>query len=191
MRPGLLDQLQQRGDALLSELQSVAARADAMLSDQTRTQLVATAASLQRAADAVTVLAQAAKPAATQLPGTMDQLARTLASTNALVNSLSSSNGALVSNLNKIGSAADRAGGALSTMNASLQEMSARLDYETLPRMNTLATDVSGAARALDRAADAISTSPRSLLFGVGRSQPGPGEPGFAWPVAARTDAQH
>lgn len=189
MRPGLLDQLQQRGDALLSELQSVAARADAMLSDQTRTQLLATASSLQHAADAVNELAQAAKPAATQLPRTMNDLTRTLASTNALVTTLSSPSGPLVSNLNKIGSAADRAGGALATMDASLQAMSARLDYETLPRMSALATDVSGAARAFDRAADTISTSPRSLLFGVGRAQPGPGEPGFAWPAAA--GAQH
>jgi phospholipid/cholesterol/gamma-HCH transport system substrate-binding protein len=185
MRPGLLDQLQQRGDALLSELQSVAARADAMLSDQTRTQLMATASSLQRAADAVNELAQAAKPAAAQLPGTMNALTRTLASTNALVTTLSSPGGPLVSNLNKIGSAADRAGGALVTMDATLQAMSTQFDYETLPRMNALATDVSGAARAFDRAADTISTSPRSLLFGVGRAQPGPGEPGFAWPARA------
>ncbi len=191
MRPGLLDQLQQRGDALLSELQSVAVRADAMLSDQTRTQLMATAASLQRAADAVTVLAQAAEPAVAQLPGTMNELTHTLASTDALVASLSASNGPLVSNLNKIGSAADRAGGALATMNASLQEMSSRLDYETLPRVDALATDMSGAARAFDRAAATFSTSPRSLLFGVGHVQPGPGEPGFAWPAAASAGTQH
>jgi phospholipid/cholesterol/gamma-HCH transport system substrate-binding protein len=192
MRPGLLDQLQQRGDALLSELQSVAVRADAMLSDRTRTQLMATAVSLQRAADAVTVLAQAAKPAAARLPGTMNELTRALASTNALVTSLSASNGPLVSNLNKIGSAADRAGGALATMNASLEEMSSRLDYETLPRVDALATDIGGAARALDRAAATFSTSPRSLLFGVGRAQSGPGEPGFAWPPApAPAGVQH
>ncbi|WP_206954752.1 MlaD family protein [Trinickia acidisoli] len=191
MRPGLLDQLQERGDALLSELQSVAAHADAMLSDPTRMQLMATAASLQHAADAVTTLAQAVQPAVSRLPGAMDQFTRTLAATNALVTTLSASNGPLVSNLNKIGSAADRARGALATMNASLLEMSARLDYETLPRMNALATDVSGAARAVDRAADAFSTSPRSLLFGVGRAQPGPGEPGFAWPDAASAGARH
>ena len=185
MRPGLLDQLQERGDALLSELQSVAAHADAMLSDQMRAQLLATASSLQHAADSVDALAQAAKPAAAQLPGAMNALTRTLASTNALVTTLSSPSGPLVSNLNKIGSAADRAGGALVTMDGSLQAMSARLDYETLPRMNALAADVGGAARAFDRAADAFSTSPRSLLFGVGRAQPGPGEPGFAWPAPA------
>lgn len=191
MRPGLLDQLQQRGEALLTELQSVAARADAMLSDDTRLQLMATAASLQHAADAITTLAQTAVPAAEQLPAAMNELKRTLGSTNALVTTLSASNGPLVSNLNKIGSAADRANDALGTMDASLQEMSARLNYETLPRMNALATDVSGAARAFDRAANVFSSSPRSVLFGVARAQPGPGEPGFAWPAGARADAGH
>ncbi|HEX7681982.1 MAG TPA: MlaD family protein [Trinickia sp.] len=189
MRPGLLDQLQQRGDALLDELQTVVVRADAMLSDQNRTQLLAAAASLQHAADAVTTLAQAAAPVASQLPDTMNALTRTLASTNALVTTLSSPHGPLVSNLNKIGAAADRADGALATMNASLQDMSTRLDYETLPRVNALATDVSGAARAFDRAANAFSTNPTSVLFGVARAQPGPGEPGFAWPRATNAEA--
>ncbi|MDG0023568.1 MlaD family protein [Trinickia sp. Y13] len=182
MRPGLLDQLQQRGDALLSELQNVAARADALLSDQTRVQLMATAASLQHAADAVTTLAQKAAPAAEQLPGTLNALSHTLASTDTLVATLSSPSGPLVSNLNKIGAAADRAGGALATMDASVQDVTSRLDGETLPRVNALATDVSGAARSFDRAANVFSTSPRSVLFGVARARPGPGEPGFAWP---------
>lgn len=188
MRPGLFDQLQQRGDALLSELQNVAARADALLSDQSRLQLMATAASLQHAADAVTTLAQSAAPAAAQLPAAMNELTRTLASTNALVATLSSSNGPLVANLNKIGVAADRAGGALATMDASVQEMTARIDYETLPRVNALATDMSGAARSFDRAANTFSTSPGSVLFGLARARPGPGEPGFAWPTGAAAD---
>ncbi len=191
MRPGLLDQLQQRGDVLLSELQSVIAHADVLLSDPTRVQMMATAASLQHAADAVTTLAQTAGPATAQLPGTMKALTRTLASTSALVATLSSPNGPLVSNLNKIGATADRANGAIAATNASIADMSARLDYETLPRVNTLATDMSGAARAFDRAANVFSASPSSVLFGVARAQPGPGEPGFAWPRNAPADVGH
>lgn len=191
MRPGLLDQLQQRGDALLSELQDVVARADALLSDQSRAQFMATAASLQHAADAVATLAQTAQPVVKALPGTMDEVTRTLASTNTLVTKLSSSNGPLESNLNKIGAAADRANGALTTMSASVQDMSARLKYETLPRVNALATDMSGAARAFDHAASVFSTSPSSVLFGVARAQPGPGEPGFIWPRGTAAGAAH
>ena len=185
MRPGLLDQLQERGDVLLNELESVATRADAMLSDDTRKQLVATAASLQHAADAVAVLAQQAGPAAAQLPGAIAQFQRTLASTNTLISNLNAPNGPVIGNLDKIGAAADRTSEAVTQMSASLEGMTARFDYETLPRVGRLAADVGGAARSLDRAANAFSTSPSSVLFGVGAAAPGPGEPGFAWPRTA------
>jgi phospholipid/cholesterol/gamma-HCH transport system substrate-binding protein len=146
MRAGLLEQLQERGDVLLHELESVATRADAMLSPEVQTQLLASAASIQHAADAVTVLAHAAGPAATQLPATLTQLQHTLASANALVTNLNAPRGPLYSNLERLGSAADRASAAITQMDASLENMSTRVQYETLPRMNELAADVGGGA---------------------------------------------
>ncbi|MEA3117594.1 MAG: phospholipid/cholesterol/gamma-HCH transport system substrate-binding protein [Paraburkholderia sp.] len=185
MRPGLFEQLQERGDVLLKELERAAIRADAMLSPEMQMQLMATAASLQHTADAVTKLAQQAGPAATQLPDALLQLQRTLASANALFTNLDAPRGKLYSNLDKLGSAADRTGLAITQMDASLQSMSARVEYDTLPRVNALVDDLDGAARSIDRAAAVFSTSPRSVLFGVGAPAPGPGEPGFAWPAAA------
>ncbi|MGV2292784.1 MlaD family protein [Trinickia sp. YCB016] len=184
MRPGLLDQLQERGDVLMRELESVAKHADNMMSDDMRDQLKATLASMQSAADNVAALSKAAAPVAAKLPGTLDQLDSTLASTNALISRVNGQNGPLVTNLNKIGDAADRAGAALSAMDASLQDMTARVNYETLPRIDALTTDVGSAVRSVDRAADLFSTSPRSVLFGAPAAAPGPGEPGFAWPKA-------
>jgi phospholipid/cholesterol/gamma-HCH transport system substrate-binding protein len=185
MRPGLLEKLQERGDVLLNELEDVAIRANEMLSPEMQAQLMATAASLQHTADAVTKLAQRAGPAATQLPGALLQLQRTLASANALLTNLNAPRGPLYSNLDKVGSAADRASLAIMQMDASLESMSARVENDTLPRVNALADNVGGAARSMDRAAAVFSTSPRSVLFGVGAPAPGPGEPGFAWPAAA------
>jgi phospholipid/cholesterol/gamma-HCH transport system substrate-binding protein len=184
MRAGLLEQLQERGDVLLHELESVATRADAMLSPEVQTQLLASAASIQHAADAVTVLAHAAGPAATQLPATLTQLQHTLASANALVTNLNAPRGPLYSNLERLGSAADRASAAITQMDASLENMSTRVQYETLPRMNELAADVGGAARSIDHAAAVFGSSPRSVLFGVAPAEPGPGEAGFRWPAA-------
>lgn len=185
LRPGLLDQLQRRGDALLAELESVATRVDAMLSPETQAQVMATAASVQHAADALTTLASQAAPAARQLPDTLEQTKRTLASAETLMATLDAPRGPLYANLDKMGAAADRAGAAVAQMDASIEAMSARIEYDTLPRVNALAVDVGGAARSIDRAAAVFSTSPRSVLFGVGAATPGPGEPGFAWPRAA------
>ena len=63
--------------------------------------------------------------------------------------------------------------------------LSARVGYDTLPRVNSLADDVRSAVRSVDRAADTFSTAPNSVLFGAPRAAPGPGEPGFVWPAAS------
>jgi phospholipid/cholesterol/gamma-HCH transport system substrate-binding protein len=70
-------------------------------------------------------------------------------------------------------------------MNESLRFVTARVGFEALPRFYSFGDDVSAAARSVDRAADAFSTNPRSVLFGAPQKEPGPGEPGFTWPAKA------
>ncbi|RFU47167.1 MlaD family protein [Paraburkholderia sp. DHOC27] len=183
MRPGLLDQLQQRGDILLRKLERITDDVNDVLSPEMREQLLQTAASLQHAADGVTTLTKQMEPAAGKLPQTIDQLDRTLASTNQLITGLNKPNGPFEMNLNKVGTAAQQAGDALTSMNASLQELSSRVGYETLPRVNSLTDDVRSAVHSVDHAADVLGTSPHSLLFGAPPAAPGPGEPGFTWPT--------
>jgi phospholipid/cholesterol/gamma-HCH transport system substrate-binding protein len=184
MRPGLLDQLQQRGDVLIRKLERIADDVNDVLSPEMRDQLLNTTASLQQAANGVTELTKQMAPAAGKLPQTIDQLGRTLASTNQLITGLNRPDGPFEANLNKVGTAAQQAGDALTAMNASVQELSARVGYDTLPRVNSLADDVRSAVRSVDRAADTFSTSPRSVLFGAPPVAPGPGEAGFTWPAA-------
>jgi phospholipid/cholesterol/gamma-HCH transport system substrate-binding protein len=144
-----------------------------------------TSKSLRGAADGIATLASQVGPATARLPATLTQLDKALASTNVLIQSLNRPDGPFVSNLNKAGAAAQQAGVALADMNDSLRELSARVGYETLPHVNSLADDVSSAARSVDRAADTFSTNPRSVLFGAPVQAPGPGEPGFSWPAKA------
>jgi phospholipid/cholesterol/gamma-HCH transport system substrate-binding protein len=184
LRPGLLDQLQQRGDALLRKLEKVTDDVNNALSPEMVAQLQGTAASIQKAADGITTLTQQIAPVTAKLPGTVDQLNRTLVSTNQLITGLNRPDGPFEVNLNKVGTAAQQAGDALTSMNGSLQELSSRVGYDTLPRVSSLTEDVRSAARSVDRAADMFSTSPRSVLFGAPRAAPGPGEAGFTWPAA-------
>ncbi|WEY38997.1 MlaD family protein [Paraburkholderia sp. SUR17] len=185
MHPGLFDQLQQRGDVLMRQLERVATDVDNMLSEETRRQLMATAASLQHAADGVTTLTQQMAPAAGKLSGTLTTLDTTLASTNQLISSINRPDGPFETNLNKVGTAAQQAGDALTSVDASLQELSSRVGYDTLPRVNSLADDVRSAVRSVDSAAETFNANPRSVLFGgAPHAAPGPGEAGFAWPAA-------
>ncbi|AOJ82115.1 MULTISPECIES: MlaD family protein [Burkholderia] len=174
MRPSLFDQLQQRGDVLLKQMEIAAKSVNEMLSPEMRDQLKATAASMQHAADGVTQLSKQVEPALAQMPQTMAHVNHALESANALV----APGGPLVANLN-------RAGQALVSMNDTLAELSARVRYDTLPRFNALATNVGDASRTLKDVAGDVGRNPRSLLFGTPAAEPGPGESGFMWPGAA------
>ncbi|RQH04685.1 MlaD family protein [Paraburkholderia dinghuensis] len=185
LRPGLLDQLQRRGDALLRKLDAIAVDVDALLSEQNRKQMMAAVTSLQQAADSATTLAKQLEPTTSRLPAAVSDLQRTLNSTNQLVQNMNRPDGPLQTNLNKAGTAAAQAGVALQSMDASIQSLSARLGFDTLPRVDSLTDDVRSAMRSVDRAAGTFSTSPRSVLFGgAPQAMPGPGEAGFAWPAA-------
>ncbi|WP_323123524.1 MlaD family protein [Burkholderia alba] len=181
MHPSLFDQIQQRGDVLLKQMELAAKSVNAMLSDDMREQLKATAASLEHAADGVTTLSKQLGPTVTEMPATMKQVNRTLSSANALIEP----GGPLASNLNRAGKAAEQAGAALTTMDQTLADLNARVHYDTLPRFNALATNVSDASRTLKDVAGEVGRNPRSLLFGAPSAMPGPGEAGFTWPHAA------
>ena len=185
MRPGLFEQLQQRGDVILKKFERLSEDADKFLSDDVRNQLMATTKSLQGAADSIATLAGQVQPVTAQLPQTLKQINTTLASTNQLVQNLNRPDGPFVINLNKAGKAAKDASAALADMNESLRFVTARVGFEALPRFYSFSDDVSAAARSVDRAADAFSTNPRSVLFGAPQKEPGPGEPGFTWPAKA------
>ena len=183
LRPGLFEQLQQRGDVILKKFERLSDDADKFLSDDVRNQLLDTTKSLKGAADGIATLASQVQPATAQLPQTLKQLDTTLRSTNQLVQNLNRPDGPLMTNLNKAGKAAEQAGAALTDMNESLRFVTARVGFEALPRFYSFSDDVSAAARSVDRAADTFSTNPRSVLFGAPQKEPGPGEPGFTWPA--------
>jgi phospholipid/cholesterol/gamma-HCH transport system substrate-binding protein len=188
LRPGLLDELQRRGDAMLREIEMVTQDMHRMLGEDTRDQLLATNKSIQQAADGVTALTRQLAPAVAQMPATVTQLDRTLASTNVLMVNLNSPNGRLMSNLDRVGNAADQTGAALAQLNLTVQDIGARVGYETLPRVDSLADDVRSASRSFERAADMVGGNPRSLLFGAPPAPPGPGEAGFHWPAPASSN---
>ena len=155
MRPSLFDQIQERGDVLLRQLELAAKSANALMSPEMREQLRATAESLQHAADGAATLTKQLGPAVTALPETMHEVNRAMASANTLLQP----NGPLVSNLNKAGTAAEQISVALNGLNT-------RVQYDTLPRFNALAGSVGDASRQLKDVAGELGRNPRSLLFG-------------------------
>jgi phospholipid/cholesterol/gamma-HCH transport system substrate-binding protein len=184
MHPGLFDDLQRRGVALLNQMEKIAVNLQLLTDEPRRQQYAATAKSIQDAASGVAALTRNLEPVTKKLPGTIDELNKTMGSVNALASSMNNPNGPVASNLNRVGQAAEQAGIALAQLNTSMQDLTARVGYETLPRVNSLADDVRQASRSINSAAGKINEHPRALLFGAPPAAPGPGEPGFSWPAA-------
>lgn len=186
MKPSLLGDLQKRGEALLDHVDQLARSLQRFADDDTRRQMLATAASIQHASDRFAQLAADARPVVSQLPQTMAELNQTLASTRALTQTLNRPDGPLVSNLDRAGQAAQSASRSLADLNQTVAELAGRVGYDTLPRLNGLSDDVRAATRSLTHAADLVGGNPRTLLFGAPPAAPGPGEAGFNWPDGGR-----
>ena len=78
-------------------------------------------------------------------------------------------------------------GGAIDQLTHGAQVMAAAADNfsrSTLPSINRAADETGRAVRQMGLAASAVSDNPQLFIYGSGRLPPGPGEPGFAPPLA-------
>jgi phospholipid/cholesterol/gamma-HCH transport system substrate-binding protein len=182
MRPGFLDQFQERVNISLRALESIEEQVDSMLSEDSRNQLMLMALSLQHVADGLSAFILRVVPKTSRLPTTVNELGHTLLSTNDLISDLDVSNGPLMTNLNKVGKGATQAGETLSFTDMWLQDLSARMDNNKLPYANRFAAEADNTARSVKHAADQFNFNLRGPLFDMPRATPDPGDSGFKRP---------
>lgn len=178
MRPGLFDQLQNRGLAILEQTEEIARRVNNLLAPENEQAILQAFESVSRAATEFETIPRLLRPTLSRLPALADEAHQALAS----IDALSRQAKVVADNLNatalqlrspegpisKVGDAAERVGGAAD-----------RLEHETLP----VANDVRSSLRALNRTLERLAERPQSILFGTPAPAPGPGEPGFETPV--------
>lgn len=186
LKPSMLAQLQDRGEAIINQVEEVTKRANQLLSDPNQ----------KRAADALENIAAASasantllktldntvktglNPALTKLPDTMASVKKAASDVSRVANNFNTT----VGRLNAPDGPVER----LSDGTKALAQAVDSFNAATLPRVNRVADDTSHAVRRLGRAADSINDNPQSLLFGNGGAAAGPGEPGFSAPAATR-----
>jgi len=186
LKPSMLAQLQDRGEAIINQVEEVTKRANQLLSDPNQ----------KRAADALENIAAASasantllktldntvktglNPALTKLPDTMASVKKAAGDVSRVANNFNTT----VGRLNAPDGPVER----LSDGTKALAQAVDSFNAATLPRVNRVADDTSHAVRRLGRAADSINDNPQSLLFGNGGAAAGPGEPGFQAPAATR-----
>jgi phospholipid/cholesterol/gamma-HCH transport system substrate-binding protein len=191
LKPSVLAQLQDRGEAIIGQIEEVTKRANVLLGDPNQ----------KRIADALESIAQATA-SANQLTRSLDNTVKNglnpaLAALPPLIERTKDTMGTVKTAASDVSRVANNANTTVTRLNAkdgpverlsegtrALAQAVDSFNAATLPRVNRVADDTSRAVRRLGRTADSINDNPQSLLFGNGGVVAGPGEPGFSAPAA-------
>ncbi|VXC37806.1 MlaD family protein [Massilia sp. 9I] len=182
LRPGLLDQLEKRGLAILERTEKITESLDKMLGPENQKTIVGAFDSIGKAADAYAAIPQKLDPTIERLPALAAKLDRSLTSFDAAaasVDTTADSYKQLAVRLQQPDGPIERLNGAI----GSLQSATSNLELETLPHVVQMTDEARGALRAVKRTATSLSDRPQGILFGAPSAQPGPGEPGFVPPT--------
>jgi phospholipid/cholesterol/gamma-HCH transport system substrate-binding protein len=177
MRPSLLDQLQNRGLAILEQTEEIAKRINNALEPDNQKAILAAFDSVNKAAIELETIPRQLQPTLSQLPAMTKQAQQALSAMTALSKDAS----ALVGNLNGVATTLQSPQGPLAQLAGSAEQIGAvanKLEHETLP----IAGDARTSIRALNRTLNTVNERPQSILFGSPAAAPGPGESGFVAP---------
>lgn len=191
LRPSLLAQLQDRGEAIINRVEEVTQRVNTLLGDDNQKRIADALESISAAAAGANQLTKSLdntvktglNPALKALPPLVERTKDTMVTVKAAaadVSRVANSFNATATRLNAKDGPIDRLGDGTKALSQAVDSF----NNATLPRVNRVADDTSRAVRRLGRAADGISDNPQSLLFGSGGDVAGPGEPGFSAPAA-------
>lgn len=182
LRPGLLDQLEDRGLAILEKAEKVTASLDELLSDENRATMVGAFESVDRAAEAYAAIPKRLDPVLDQLPGMVSKVNRSMDSIDQLANSATS----MTRNYDQLATRLQAPDGPIERLNSTIGSLGAatsELELETLPHVVQMTDEARASLRAVRRTANSFTDRPQSILFGTPGDAPGPGEPGFAPPT--------
>jgi phospholipid/cholesterol/gamma-HCH transport system substrate-binding protein len=186
VRPGLMGRITDQGTQVLVQVEEATRRINKLLSPENQQLLMAAVGNAGDAARGYRQLAEDLRTLLQAPPGVAKvTVPEVLNSTRGTLQSLQSTSGEArqtLQRLNEPGGAVDK----LAQGVDALAQSAATLNATTLPRLNRMSEDATRAARQLGRAAGNLSENPQSLLYGNGPVAPGPGEPGFVAPAAAR-----
>ncbi len=178
LRPGLMQTLEQRGTAIMVQVEELTKRLNSVLDTDKQKSLAAAIENVNQAAIRWQKLPDKLEPTLAKLPAIADQAQHTLNSFRIL----SDDAGKLSHNLNGLVTTIQAPDGPLVKLTQSVDQVSNGLSYDTLPRITAFTTDARTTFKSINRAVDKINDRPQSLLFGGPPIVPGPGETGFVAP---------
>ncbi|MDY7539308.1 MlaD family protein [Undibacterium sp. 5I1] len=178
LRPGMMQNLEQRGVAILNQTEELTKRLNLLLDPNNRQSIATAVENIGKAAAAWQTVPEKLGPALDKLPALAEQTQSTLIA----IKTLSGDASKLSNNINQFTVSMQAPDGPLARLNQSVEQISAGISQETLPKINAITNDARSSLRAINRTTDALNERPQSLLFGNAAPAPGPGEPGFVAP---------
>jgi phospholipid/cholesterol/gamma-HCH transport system substrate-binding protein len=186
LKPGFLAKLEERGEVILKQVEDVTVRVNKLLGDDNQKRIADALESISQAANGTNVLvSRLDKTVATRVDPALAEATVMLKSVQKTAEDLSKTSdewGKTAQRLNAKDGPVDR-------MSEGVDSLSAAADQfgrATLPRINRVADEATRTVKSLTRAVNELTENPQALLYGDGRVRPGPGEPGFQPPGAAR-----
>jgi phospholipid/cholesterol/gamma-HCH transport system substrate-binding protein len=193
LRPGLFAKLQERGEKILDQVEQATTRVNALLAESNQQKITGALDNVSQAAANISTLSTNLDrtltaqfgPNRVDIPSLVKRTDSALASlrdTSDEARAAIGEVGRTARRLNEKNGPIDR----LAEGTEALSHAADSFNAATLPRINRVTEDTSRAVRQLSRTVNAINDNPQSLIFGSGRIEPGPGEPGFETPGAGR-----
>ncbi|QJE00246.1 MCE family protein [Massilia forsythiae] len=182
LRPGLLDQLETRGLAILEKTERITDSLNTVLSQQNAEKLAGAIDNVSKAAEAFGEVPRQLQPTLARLPALAGKMDQTMNSVNRLADSAT----ATVQNYDRLASSLQAPGGPVERVGAAIDSLggvTADLELHTLPHVVEMADEAKTSLRAVRRTVTGLGERPQSILFGAPANQPGPGEPGFVPPT--------
>lgn len=191
LKPSPFGRIAEQTPNILAQVEEATRRINQLLGDENQERVTQALGQIAQAAGSVNTLTQRVDnvvqtrldPALAALPPLAEDARHTLKSLQQAGISVT----AMANDIRTTTQRLSAEGGAIDQLSHGAQVMAAAADNfsrSTLPSINRAADETGRAVRQMGLAASAVSDNPQLFIYGSGRLPPGPGEPGFAPPLA-------
>ena len=191
LKPSPFGRIAEQAPNILAQVEEATRRINKLLGDENQERVTQALGQIAQAAGSINTLTQRVDtvvqtrldPALAALPTLATDARKTMQSLQTAGNSVT----AMANDIRTTTQRLSAEGGAIDQLNHGAQVMAAAADNfsrSTLPSINRAADETGRAVRQMGLAASAVSDNPQLFIYGSGRLPPGPGEPGFAPPLA-------
>lgn len=178
LRPGLMQNLEKRGMAILEQTEELGKRLNNLLDPANQRSLLSAVDNISRTALAWQTLPEKFDPVLTKLPALVEQAQDSFAQFKVFSSDATKTS----NNIRQLSASLQANDGAVAKFNQNMDQVSASITAEALPNINALSREARSTMRTLNGTAATLNERPQSLLFGNPPPPPGPGEVGFIAP---------